>query len=297
MISIIICSADQGMLAEVSANIDKTIGVPYEIISFDNSKAEHSICNIYNKGARAARFEKLCFMHEDINIHTQDWGKVVAEAFDKQPKLGILGVIGSAYKAAAPTGWYTISPENNILHGNYIQGFKYEKKPSHLFFENPLNTPFSKVVSVDGMWFCSTKTIAEQYPFDEDLLTGFHCYDLDFCYQVGQEYDVMVTFNILMEHYSEGHFAKEWWLDTIKLHRKWIKKLPMSTQELSPKDKFLVEKRMYRWLIESLQGIGYSRSYVLSFLMKQKLRAEIGWQQYFKANIYAAKYFSRQKKH
>lgn len=285
MISIIIASVDEVMLAEVTENITETIGLPFEILSYSNSKGEAGLCSIYNKGSKAAKYKILCFMHEDLHIKTDNWGKVVVDAFQDQ-KLGIIGVVGSSYKTCAPTGWYTISYENKVLHGNYIQSFKYSNRPSEHFNENPLNQKMAPVVSVDGMWFCTTKALSEEFPFDEEVFKGFHCYDLDFCFQVGQAYKIAVNYQILIEHYSEGNFNKIWWLDTLKLHQKWRNKLPISVTDITAKQRFLIEKRSYRWVIETLRKIGYSGAYVFAFLIKQKMNGSLSWLQYLKAIKY-----------
>ncbi|MNL16704.1 hypothetical protein D3C87_1377560 [compost metagenome] len=153
------------------------------------------------------------------------------------------------------------------------------------YYDNPLNEELSQVVVVDGMWFCTTKEITRKYPFDEALLKGFHCYDLDFCFQVGQTHDIAVTFNILMEHYSEGSYKKDWWEDTLKLHDKWQKKLPLDLLNLSANTRFVIEKRAYRGMVYLLKEFGYSNGDLLSFYFKEKLRGRIGWQVYFKCNL------------
>lgn len=73
MISIIICSKNKDLLKDVSANIELTIGVPYEIIAIENNKGEFGICKAYNDGASKAKYDIFCFMHEDISFETQNW--------------------------------------------------------------------------------------------------------------------------------------------------------------------------------------------------------------------------------
>ncbi len=49
-----------------------------------------------------------------------------------------------------------------------------------------------------------------KYPFDEELLTGFHCYDLDFTLQIAADrcYKnyVCCSSEVLIEHSSQGNF-------------------------------------------------------------------------------------------
>ncbi|MBE9598802.1 glycosyltransferase [Pedobacter sp. MC2016-24] len=296
MISIIICSASRELLASAINNIENTIGVPFEILSYENPKGEFGICNIYNKGAKAAKFDILCFMHEDLDIKTFDWGKIVLQSFSENNNLGIMGVVGCSYKSMAPSGWEARSLESKLLFYNYIQHYKFTNTPSAHFIENPDNAQISKVVSVDGMWFCTKKTIFTEFSFDEKLFSGFHCYDLDFCFQVRQKYDVAVTFQILIEHFSEGNFKKDWWMDTLRLHWKWRTELPMSVDKLSNRTQFLIEKRTYRSLVYLLTDMGYSKRYLFPLFLKLKAYGLMSWQQYFKINYFTLKFFNARKK-
>lgn len=284
------------MLRDVSNNIQETIGVPFEILSYENSKGKQGICELYNIGAKQATFDILCFMHEDIVIRTLNWGGILKGIFMNNPKLGVIGLAGATYKCAASTGWEVLSFEHSLIRRNYIQRFKFSDTAPQYFNVNPDNNRLSKVVSVDGMWFCTTKEVTSKFAFDEQLLKGFHGYDLDFCYQVRQEYDIAVTYDILLEHFSEGHYGKDWWQDNLKLHKKWQKMLPVGLEDLSSRDKFLIEKRGYRWIIERLSAMGYSLGYVSRFLISQKYRGLISWQLYFKGNLFALKYFFRKGK-
>jgi hypothetical protein len=55
--------------------------------------------------------------------------------------------------------------------------------------------------------------------FDEEL-PGFHLYDIDFSLRVGQRYKVAVSYDIIIEHFSEGAFSNEWLISNIKYHNK-----------------------------------------------------------------------------
>lgn len=273
------------MFSEAVDNIDKTIGVPYEIVSFYNPDGKDGICKLYNEGARRAKYDLLCFMHEDLNIKTQNWGKIVADAFDQKSNLGIVGVVGSVYKSKAPTGWDAVSFDPTLVKCNYIQGFKFSKQPSVAYYENSSNEKLSNVAVVDGMWFCTTKTVAIKYPFDENLFNGFHCYDLDFCFQVGLTHHIAVTYDVLIEHYSEGSYKRDWWMDTLKLHDKWQKKLPIDLQNLPANTRFVIEKRAYRGIVYMFKEFGYSNGDLLVFYLKEKLKGRMGWQIFFKCNL------------
>ncbi len=281
MISIIIASVKEDLLASVSQNIRDTIGVECEIINFDNANGKYGLCELYNIGAKKANFEILCFMHEDIEMKTTDWGKVVLAHFSHRPKLGVLGVAGSAYKAFAPSAW-GIGKEKHTEYYNYIQTFKDKERQSIHAYLNTTNDRFAKVATVDGMWFCTTKKIALSYSFDENTFKGFHCYDLDFCLNVGQTYDIAVTFDILIEHFSEGGYNKEWFFETLKLHNKWQHILPKSTIPIPNRIKRLIERRAYLILFLRLISFKFDKKYILEFYEEYKIKSKMGIWQYLR---------------
>ncbi len=133
MLSIIISSADSLMLENVSKNIDDTVGVPYEILAFPNSGANsEGICAVYNKGIKKAKYDILCFCHEDLVFRTRNWGKIVADIFEwegEDRNIGLLGVVGSTYKALTPSGWDANAASGQGIafdYANIIQSYKYK---------------------------------------------------------------------------------------------------------------------------------------------------------------------------
>lgn len=266
MISVVIASVNEDQLSAVKENIGKTIGVEFEVLSFANSGGEKGLCEIYNRGAEQAKYNLLCYMHEDIEIKTIGWGKKVVDLFAQQPKTGVVGVAGCAYKSFAPSGWGAESFEVNLVFQNYMQHFKHSDKPSIHAYSNPDGKSSEKVVSVDGMWFCTTKEIVDQVGFDEETFKGFHCYDLDFCLNVGQFYDVVVTFEVLMEHFSEGGYNRDWFFETLKLQKKWEHTLPRSVVQLSQENIKLIEKRAYKRLLSKLVDLKFEKKYILELL-------------------------------
>jgi hypothetical protein len=259
MISVIICSANPADLLLIKENIQSTIGVPYEIIAFDNSLAKRSLCDIYNKGVERAAFSILCFMHEDLKIATYEWGKVVIDIFIGNGDIGVIGVAGGGYKALTPSGWYAEEFQHAAKSfQNIIQGFKDESRDEIHAFDNPYRERVSEVITVDGVWFCTKREIARDHLFDEVLLKGFHGYDLDFCLSVYGKHKIVVTYDILMTHQSEGVFDKKW-LDTILLvHQKWSGILPLTTADVPESEIYYTEKRSLKRLITKMIEWGYS---------------------------------------
>ncbi len=290
MISIVIASVKSDLLIDIKKNIEKTIGTDFEILSFENSGGKKSLCEIYNIAAKEAKYNLICYMHEDIEIKTEDWGKKVIDLFSMNPNIGIAGVAGSSYKSFAPSSWGSESSEEHLIFRNYLQQFKHSNKPPIHVYSNPNNSSFEKVVTVDGMWFCTTKEVVGKTGFDEDMLKGFHCYDLDFCLNVGRFYDVVVTFDILLEHFSEGGYNRDWLYDTLKLHKKWENSLPRSVAKISEKHKDLIEKRAYKRILSKLVELKFDEEYILRFLKEYKKKSNMEIGSYLKLRYYYIKF-------
>jgi glycosyltransferase involved in cell wall biosynthesis len=267
MISVIICSANKKALELVTQNIEDTIGVPHEIIAFDNSNGEKGICEIYNEGTKRARYSILCFMHEDIALKTENWGNKVVSLFISSDKIGLIGIAGGGYKSLTPSSWYNYHlQENGGFYANLIQGFKHSGKESVKEYKNPKGETLSRVACIDGCWMCTRKSIAERFPFDHNLLKKFHGYDLDFSIAVNQRFQVVVTFEILLEHFSEGKFDKLWMDEIQKVHKKWSHYLPVNVDELNEKDLKRIERDAYLGYLERSLKENYSYMELLSLI-------------------------------
>jgi len=233
MISIIICSADAAKLEKVKKNIAASIGLTYEIIAIDNSSGQFSICEAYNAGADKARHFFLCFMHEDISFDTENWGLLVCSHL-ANPAIGLIGVAGGDSKSLVPSSWSipVFSTEVNI-----VQHFKSEpgKTEKQLITRSNSYGNANQVAVLDGVWLCTRKDVFRQFRFDEKSLHGFHGYDIDYSLQVGQQYKLLVIFDILIHHYSEGNPNREWMNSAITLSRKWKKQLPKSLYAVNKK--------------------------------------------------------------
>ncbi len=223
MISCIICSANKELLNKVNENIAHTIGLPFEIISIDNSDGKLNICEAYNKGASLAKFDVYCFVHEDVLFETNNWGKVLTDHFTKLINVGIIGVAGSAYKSLAPSGWWT--PGDKYLSYNFRQSYRHSKTETGLRMKN--NDAVQPVICVDGVFLAIKKEVFEKYRFDNSL-PFFHGYDLDLSLAVSTGFQNYFIPDILLHHLSEGSIDNVWMENMFLLFKKWKPRLPMS---------------------------------------------------------------------
>lgn len=218
MISIIICSVNDEFARQVSGNIEKTIGVAYEIIVYNNSRDVKGICQVYNECALKAKYELLCFVHEDVLFQSQDWGKKIMEYFSTDPELGLIGVAGSKYKSKTVSGWYTGIREFDCCNIYHLEGGNEKHR---IYFTPDENKNEHDVVTLDGVFICCRRNVWEEVKFNGDILKGFHLYDLDFSLRASRRYRVMVTFEISLIHIVKGnHYGNAWLRETLLWH-KW----------------------------------------------------------------------------
>lgn len=229
MISIIICSVNQLLLAQLKLNIAEKIGLPFEIIAIDNSTTKQSIAAVYNKGAALANFDCLCFLHEDVIIHTKDWGSILIELLSDQ-KIGLVGISGAVYKSKFPGTW--ASCDKSFYRTNSIQQSKNIVEPV-ITCINPGDALYTEVAVIDGVFMATRKDVWKKVQFDEKRFKGFHAYDLDYSLQVRSLFKVVVTFQVLLEHFSSGHLNKQWLDSSILLHKKWKHLLPVEIGKLN----------------------------------------------------------------
>lgn len=289
MISIIIASANKNQLQALTQNIRETIGVPHEVLAFENSGGKKGICQIYNEGIAQAKHEILCFMHEDIFIHTKDWGNIVAGIFSRH-NIGVLGIAGASYKSLTPSGWLSLSSVETE-YSNLIQSFKYAAEPTRHHLINRGEKRLAQVACVDGVWFCVPKKIVAAVRFDESTFKGFHCYDVDFCLAVGRHHDIVVTFDVLLHHFSEGNFGRVWIQEILKLYNKWVDLLPICTEVFTPKQIYKLEKQSFKYFIKKMVTYNFPASVAYEVLNKNGRFLRLNVRLYLKIHYYIVKYF------
>lgn len=253
MISIIICSRTKAVSEALKTNVQETIGVDCEFVVVDNSKNDYTIFTAYNEGVRRAKGDILCFMHEDIVFHSQDWGKVVTKAFDDKT-IGCVGIIGSWYLPKRETTWWLCHADAGVLRqgdctpkGRYftfIEGVKPQKE-------------LTDVVVVDGCWLCIPKAMFNDIRFDDKTYNSFHCYDIDICMQVlNANKRVVVCADVDIEHKSMGNVATTFYSQLSLFFQKWQHMLPISKGlQLTPAVETWVEEILTNYHKEARRNV------------------------------------------
>ena len=225
MISIIICSRTIALTERLVQNIESTIGCDFEWIVIDNSENSYSIFEAYNLGISRSSRELLCFMHDDICIHTQDWGIKVNRIFSEAMNIGLLGIAGSKVKTRMPSGWWNCP--NDFKEINIIQHISNKQIEKWEYGFNGVS--ISEVVAIDGVFMVMRKKCNL---FFDTTLKGFHNYDLNISFECKKKgFKIVVTNEILIEHFSNGIINASWFNSAIKVHEVYRKILPLHTIE------------------------------------------------------------------
>ena len=268
MISIIICSRKTDISQELKDNIAATIGCEYELC---NSRNEYNIFTAYNEGVCRAKGEVLCFMHEDVLFHSECWGGIVNDYFADCKDAGLLGVIGGQFIPDTPSSYW----EGGTQVGAVIQGYKDEKGCYQTYIEGSKPKElYSEVVAVDGLFICIPKNLFDLkvLAWDSETFHGFHCYDMDICYQVvNNGKKVMIARDILIEHQSPGNTDSVYCEQSQLLYNKWRNFLPiikgreMTEQEIDERTKMVACIRsnllLYNKVQKQYEQIRSSKAY------------------------------------
>lgn len=192
MISIIICSITPDIPQKLIENISVTIDIEYELIIIDNSANNYSIFSAYNEGVQRAKYPYLCFIHEDILFHTQNWGKKVTNYFEDL-SIGLIGFAGTHFMPSVPVYWFSTPFVTECSLRTEKMDFE------HTGFPN--SKDIVDAVAVDGFCIFVKKALFSEISFDEKTFTGFHLYDMDICMQVlNIGYRVCICKDIFIQH-------------------------------------------------------------------------------------------------
>lgn len=282
MISIIICSRKADISRELKDNIAATIGCEYELCVIDNSRNDYNIFTAYNEGVRRAKGDILCFMHEDILFHSEKWGTIVEEFFLEHAEAGLLGVIGGQFIPNTPSSYW----EGGAQIGKVIQGYINVKGEYQTYIEGRNSSElFEEVAAVDGLFMCIPKKLFDMKMlwWDSETFNGFHCYDMDICYQVLiNNFRIFVLQSISIEHFSPGNTDSIYCSQSQLLYNKWHEFLPiirgreMSEKEIYERTKMVDVMRTNLLLFNKVQdkydGIRMSKAYRLGRYILRPLK-------------------------
>ena len=225
MLSIVICSKNQELCAQLVANINQTIGIPFDL---EISTGADSITEAYESGLQKIAGEVCLFLHEDVIFQSQNWGKYLLDHFKSDPSLGLIGLAGAKTHTFVPSAWWDCSESDKVIRilqhnhtgqlDNLDQGFSLAK--------------LEEVAVIDGVFMALRKDTGAHF---DHTLTGFHGYDLDLSLAVQVKgYKVAVIQDVVLEHFSLGNLHIGWLKALLHVHRKYKHILPLAKGDSKP---------------------------------------------------------------
>ena len=230
MISVIVCSRQPSAWDLHQRNVEKTVGCDHEYIRIDNTANAYGICSAYNNGVERARGDIFVFVHEDAFFMERGWGPALMRKFAENQRVGLVGVAGTQYLFADNPAW--IRAGQPFIRGRVVH--ELDKGAKYILSVFSWDKTDAQVVAVDGLFFAIRASLFPGIRFDEATFDKFHFYDLDICMQVRRTHTCIVTWDILLKHFSGGTADGQW----IEAGRRFLKKyendLPASTAAAAP---------------------------------------------------------------
>lgn len=272
--SVIICSVNPDLRRECIESIKQTIGVRAEFVIIDNRIENMPIAKAYNLAASRAESPALLFLHEDLVFYNEGWGRSLVGKL-KENATGAVGFIGTDFRPDCYSGW-------NCGGSDYIGHITYINKGRRLSFHNEPWTEgkkrgdmFYPALLCDGLGICVSRRVWEEIPFDEVALTGFHCYDIDYCLSVARRYRNYIYMGADVCHFSNGSLNDAWAEATLRLSdTKWSQWLPMAVPGCMPED--VAQKgamASYNFAFTLIRDVNISREVAAKVYRAYKQRA------------------------
>jgi GT2 family glycosyltransferase len=224
MISIITCGHDETLWEIHERNVIKTIEYPCEYIRIDNRDNRYGLCAAYNEGIKRAHGDICVFVHEDALFMKKGWGSVLAEKFNADSTIGLIGIEGTQYLFADDMNWQAAGAPftSGRIFYESRDGNEYEL----IVFS--WNTDDTEVVVADGVFLAIRRELFTTAAFDDETFRGFHFYDLDICMQVSKSHRCMVTCDIMVKHLGRGNNPEGWQGAARRFQDKYRISLPAS---------------------------------------------------------------------
>lgn len=288
MLSIIICSRKPSPDLLLANNIKKTIGVEYELVFIDNSKNRLSIFSAYNEGIRQSKYPYLCFIHDDVNFITNDWGKKII-AHISGDKIGLAGLAGGDAMLKIPYDYGALNRSMSIIHidKSGVMPKEIVKMPKD-FHEKSRS-----VVLLDGVLLCGKRSLFDEIKFDETIGL-FHGYDLDISMQSHMKgYTNLVMYDVIVQHFSKGRMDSEYFRTIKRVYEKWRSVLPVFERKISVKEiqnlleklEKSIAKKLLKWLVRSRMPSNEIADYFLFFIKNTSLEMNIFFIHFIKVRI------------
>jgi hypothetical protein len=209
-------------------HLKKTCGLKdVEIIEYINNG--EGLTKPYNDALKSAKYDIVVFLHDDIEIRTDNWGNKILKHYKRNPEYGILGVAGTKYLSTTGKWW----DDKKKMYGQVFH--THEGKTWLSAYSKDQGNQLEEVCLVDGLFFSVCKSRLK-HNFDESV-TGFHFYDVTFCvpnYLSGVK--IGVHTDIKVNHMSIGVTNDEWEQNRVLFAAENKEHLPINIKKIYGKN-------------------------------------------------------------
>ncbi|MDD3415226.1 MAG: glycosyltransferase family protein [Lachnospiraceae bacterium] len=139
-------------------------GYQVEVLSIKDAT---SMYNGYNQAMQASDAKYKVYLHQDVHILEQDFIEKVIALFQKDPKTGMIGMVGCKEMPETGVMW-TVK-----RFGGLVETHIFETKDRSIYDA----AEDVQVVLLDGLLLCTQYDI----PWREDLFQGWDFYDCSQC--------------------------------------------------------------------------------------------------------------------
>ncbi|HVT90303.1 MAG TPA: glycosyltransferase [Tepidisphaeraceae bacterium] len=201
MISVVACSLYDAKLKAVQEMYRRAIPGEMEFIGARNPP---SIAEGYNCAAQNSKGDILIFSHDDVEIISPDFARIVEATLKEYDLLGVAGtdkLVGPKWLNAGPPHLF-----GQIIHASQEPG---------IYSLNIYGAPrrcVGNIQALDGVFMAMRREVWETIRFDEINFDGFHIYDVDFSFSAflaGRK--LCVRNDIHLYHSSRGDYADPNW--------------------------------------------------------------------------------------
>jgi O-antigen biosynthesis protein len=214
---------DNGSKPEVKAYFDSLKGtVP---VAYIRNEANLGPIRAINQGIKAAKYDYVMAIHNDVIIMENGWLRKIASVMDSDPTIGVVGLAGR--KEIYKTGCVN---EDSLKHNLQNEDLNA-----------PMSEEASEVAVVDGLCFVMRRSLLDKIGGLDEAFGYMHCYDLDLSLQSKSAGFKNVVVKIAAMHIGNGGMTRKMreYRDLVKddygllkrnckiLAKKWVRLLPL----------------------------------------------------------------------
>lgn len=200
--SVVVCSIDDRRFEKLTASLARSFGNhAYEVVRIDNAR---SMCQGYNEGLKRSRGNRLIFCHDDIEILSDDFVSRIESNF---AQFDVFGLVGTTRLTEG--SWSSAGPPD--VHGAVVQPHRTEANQYVLHVFSNIRKPVANAQALDGMLIAARRETAQDLGWDEENISGFHLYDVDFSFRAHLAgLKVGIATDLLVYHASQGTRDETW---------------------------------------------------------------------------------------